>query len=132
MPRFAVALTTGSRVRSMEETRFNGTLKTEKVAGEDRGYLSNIAALDRQIQAEEGITLPLSAVFNVPGGDGVEFKGSIDAMYECEGGRFLLIDWKTDRVVNYAGDHRKQLSVYRRLYSRKHGIDESKIDVGRD
>ncbi len=138
VPRFAAALTIGSRIHEMAESRFRGTLRTEHVAGEDKGYLSNIAAIDRQIKdtykaqqiaAEESITMPLHDVFAVTDGDGMEFKGTIDAVYRCDDGRYLLVDYKTDRTIDYATEHRKQLAVYKRLYSRHHGVDEGKIDV---
>jgi DNA helicase-2/ATP-dependent DNA helicase PcrA len=138
VPKWAAALNTGSMVHEMAEMRFNGTLKLDGVAGESRGYLRNIEAIDaaikrdykaRQIAAEETIVLQASDAFSAKGAEGLEFKGNIDAVYECEGGRCLLIDWKTDKAKDYGSDHRKQLAVYRKLYSRAHGMDEAKIDV---
>ena len=59
----------------------------------------------------------------------MEFKGTLDAVYECEGGDYLIADWKTDKAKDYDAEHRKQLAVYRRLYSKVHGVDESRIST---
>ncbi len=138
IPKPGIALKTGSRVHEIAENLFRGTLDAARIPEEDRGYMSNILSLDqfirekygaKQISAEEKIALPLNEAFGIEGYDGIEFNGKIDAVYETSDGKIIIVDWKTDKNKEWASDHRKQLAVYRRLYSLKHNVDEKNISV---
>lgn len=138
IPRLGPALKTGSRVHEMAENVFKGAIKSEQLTEEDKGFLNNILSLNHQIKekygakqvsSEEEIKLPLNETFAMEGNVEMEFKGKIDAVYECGDGKILIVDWKTDKSTDYARDHRRQLAVYKRLYSKKHNIDEMKISV---
>jgi DNA helicase-2/ATP-dependent DNA helicase PcrA len=136
VPEVSVAFGIGSRVHEIAEVRFKGTLKKAELTEDEKKYLDNIEKIDheiekqygaKQIAAEERIEMPLSEAFGIK--EDITFNGIIDAVYGCKDGRYLIIDYKTDKTTDYAGDHRKQLAVYKRLYSKKQGIDESRIEV---
>jgi DNA helicase-2/ATP-dependent DNA helicase PcrA len=138
VPQRIQALNTGLMVHQMAEERFNGNLKVESVAVEGKGYLSNINTIDneiksrygaRQIAAEEQIVLRAAEAFDLTGADSMDFKGTLDAVYVCDDGGYLIVDWKTDKAKDYDTEHRKQLAVYRRLYSKAHGVEEDKIST---
>ena len=48
--------------------------------------------------------------------DSLMFKGKIDAVFEHDDGIFL-IDYKTDKNANNASHHKRQLAVYKKIYS---------------
>lgn len=76
---------------------------------------------------EKGMEVPVSDMTGYDGND-VIFSGQIDAIFKHDSG-YLVVDYKTDRAVTYASDHRKQLSAYKRLLSRAEGIPEDEIDT---
>ena len=56
------------------------------------------------------------------------FKGFIDAVFEHDDGIFL-IDYKTDKNTSYASHHKRQLAVYKKIYSQLENIPEEKIQT---
>lgn len=77
----------------------------------------------RPVDVEREIHLPF---------DGRIVICKIDAVYEREGGRFEIVDWKTGKAPKDDADlERKQLqlALYRLAYARWKGIDESLIDA---
>ena len=58
--------------------------------------------------------------------DTLMFKGKIDAVYEHDNG-VILVDYKTSRGTNDKSDYKRQLAVYKKMYSIDKDIDEGKI-----
>ena len=131
-------LRTGSDVHAIAEARFKHGVKPGEVEERYRPYFGNIEAIDREIRekysaeqtdAEVPFEVPLSSMFGYKDSEGLYFKGKIDAVYKAKNGRVLILDWKTDKTNGKAGEHRRQLAVYKRAYSVMEGIDENMIDV---
>ena len=80
-------------------------------------------AARRPVEVEREIHLPF---------DGHIIVCKIDAVYELEGGRFEVIDWKTGTAPKDAADLEQkqlQLALYRLAYARWKGVDPSIIDA---
>ena len=58
--------------------------------------------------------------------DTLMFSGKIDAVYEHDDG-VILIDYKTSRGTNEVSDYKRQLAVYKKMYSINNDIAEEKI-----
>lgn len=54
------------------------------------------------------------------------FTGNIDAVFKHNDG-YLIVDYKTDKNDGKASDHKRQLSVYKKMYSMLNNIEEGKI-----
>jgi DNA helicase-2/ATP-dependent DNA helicase PcrA len=134
------ALTMGTRAHEIAERRFKGTLIEEELTGDEKIYLRNIKAVDneikeklrmKQIEAELEIKLSIKDIFKELPED-MRFKAILDAVYESEGEepkKYLILDWKTDRMNNNASTHRRQLAVYRKVLAASRNIEESDISI---
>jgi len=80
------------------------------------------------IETEMHVEAPMSDLTNYTKNDGFYFSGKIDAVFEHNDG-VVLVDWKTDRTKEYSSEHKRQLRVYKKLYSIKHKIPEDKIET---
>ena len=60
--------------------------------------------------------------------DHLIFKGKIDTVFEYNDG-YLLVDYKTNKNSKDATEHKRQLSVYRKMYSKLNEIPEDKIKI---
>ncbi len=58
----------------------------------------------------------------------LKFKSFIDAVFK-KGEEYLIVDWKTDKKIDYASKHRQQLETYKRVLSAHEGIPLNKIKV---
>jgi DNA helicase-2/ATP-dependent DNA helicase PcrA len=56
------------------------------------------------------------------------FEGYIDAVFEHDDG-IIIVDYKTDKNTNYASEHKRQLAVYKKMYSQMENIPEEKIET---
>ncbi|MGY4884448.1 MAG: UvrD-helicase domain-containing protein [Nanobdellota archaeon] len=97
-------------------------------------YKENIEKLLKEIKkeypeldgAEQEIKTPLSKIIGTK--DETLFKGFIDAVFKSKG-NYLIIDWKTDKKIDKASEHRQQLEAYKRAFSIKKDIPLDKIKV---
>ncbi len=131
------SLKKGLTVHQMAEQLFKGKVNEEMLTQDEKQYLNNLKKLReklaqetnaKQIAAEESISVPLkSLVSSAP--EEMVFKGKIDGVYADENGRYMLIDYKTDKTEDYNTDHRRQLGVYKRLYSLEHNIGLGNISL---
>lgn len=76
------------------------------------------------VEAESNIKLPLSKLFYTT--DEILFTAKIDAIFK-NGDKYLIVDWKTDKKNNKASEHRRQLEVYKKVYSIQKDIPLDKI-----
>jgi len=117
------AASMGSRAHELAFKLFRGTLDS-KLSDEDDLYLNNIKNIDmelkqnfkaRQISAELDLNVSLSEFIDT--GEPLMFKAKLDAVYETADKKYIILDYKTDKTEDRAGDHRKQLAVYKRIFS---------------
>lgn len=131
------ALEFGSEIHTIAEKLFNGGLEESELSEEQMSYLGNIRSIIEeikhkfnaaQIYAEKQINLPLKGF--VRGYEGnMSFTSKIDAIFKYDSGKYVILDYKTDRNVNRAGDHRRQLAVYKKALSMDENIKEEDISV---
>ena len=69
------------------------------------------------IGSEVHVKVPMSDLTNYTKHDGFYFSGKIDAIFEHDNG-IILVDWKTDKNKTYASEHKRQLAVYKKMYSK--------------
>ncbi|MGX5681498.1 ATP-dependent helicase [Schumannella luteola] len=77
----------------------------------------------RPVEVEREIHLPF---------DGRIVICKIDAVYELDGDRFEIVDWKTGKAPKDDADLEQkqlQLALYRLAFARWKGIDESRVDA---
>ena len=77
---------------------------------------------------EMHVKVPMSDLTNYTKKDGFYFSGKIDAVFEHKDG-VVLVDWKTDRHKRYESEHKRQLAVYKKMYSKEKKISEDKIET---
>ena len=74
------------------------------------------------------VKVPVKSLTTYTEKDNLMFKGFIDAVFEHDGGIFL-VDYKTDKKTTNASHHKRQLAVYKKMYSKLEGIPEEKIET---
>ena len=76
------------------------------------------------VGTEVDVTLPLKSVVKYKHDD-LLFKGTIDALYKHDSG-YLEVDWKSSKKDSDVSVHKRQLSVYKTMYSihKKIPVDE--------
>ena len=77
---------------------------------------------------EMRVEVAMSDMTNYTKKDGFYFSGKIDAVFEHDDG-VVLVDWKTDKGTTYASEHKRQLAVYKKMYSIQENIPEDKIET---
>ena len=114
----------------------------KKVSGDLSKLLSNYNTILDSIQDMGFMRLPASTevLLEIPMEDlfsGIEsrkqitFAGYMDALFRTpDGGKNLIIDYKTGRKKDGINDHFEQLSLYALAYSKLNGYDPSRILVG--
>ena len=108
--------------------------KSPKISGETGPFISNALEIIKEIKnnypelysVEEKINLPLN---EITGNDStVRFTGVIDAVFRNKD-EYLIVDWKTSKDTNAGAEHRQQLEVYKRIFSKQKNIPAEKIKV---
>ena len=133
------ALNFGSNVHNALEKIVSGEAKVEDYTDEDevkaiKNGLERLEELKKEnpgfkIKATEmNVKVPIKSLTAYTETDNLMFKGFIDAVFEHDGGIFL-VDYKTDKNTNYASHHKRQLAVYKKMYSKLEGIPEEKIET---
>ena len=98
----------------------NGLAALETIKNDNPGFKIK--------STEMHVKLPVKSLTTYTEKDTLMFKGFIDAVFEHDNGIFL-IDYKTDKNVNYASHHKRQLAVYKKIYSELENIPEEKIQT---
>ena len=136
MPFFSSAADYGSNVHTALEKIIMGKAKLEDFPDDEQKAIKNgQAALEKlkndypglAIEATEKHQLiPIKSLTNYNEKDNLMFKGFIDAVFKHDSG-YILVDWKTSKNTNYSSDHKRQLSVYKKMYSKLENVPEDKI-----
>ena len=140
--RIEPALSLGRRIHSDAQRMFLGDLNLDELQGDERVFAGNIEKVNdlvrekydaAQTGAEESVKIPLSHMFDEYGDSerNLNFVGKIDALFKNgDDGKVMILDYKTDKTSERASEHRRQLAVYKRLYSIQNRIPEDNIVVG--
>ena len=128
----------GLKAHKIAEDYFKNTLKEEELNDTQKKILQNIISITEEIkrkynssetEAEKSIEMPLEAVFpDIK--TNLKLSAKLDAIFlNKEKNKFLIIDFKTDRSDDQGSKHRRQLALYRKLFSIEKKIDEKEIDT---
>ncbi|MGB6462837.1 MAG: ATP-dependent DNA helicase [Nitrosotalea sp.] len=127
----------GSTVHNALQNIFKDKTKVDDYKDDVRRAVENgfnaIEELKKQypglkfVAAEERCDMPLSSMVQCQD-DRLIFKGVIDAIFQHDNG-YLIVDYKTDKNAGKASEHKRQLSVYRKMYSILNNIPEEKIKI---
>jgi len=98
----------------------NGLNRLEEIKKENPGFKIKTS--------EMHVKVPIKLLTEYSQEDNLMFKGFIDAVFEHDDGIFL-VDFKTDKNTNYASHHKRQLAVYKKIYSQLENIPEEKIQT---
>jgi len=131
-------LSIGTEVHELAEQNFKGKLDESNIPAKYLEFYRNVKKVNeavakkynaKQIAAEENIILDLKSLFDID--SDATFIAKMDGIFEVNGGKtkYLILDYKTDKVNEEASNHRRQLAVYKRVYSVAKGIKESEISV---
>ncbi|SMH71321.1 putative ATP-dependent DNA helicase [Candidatus Nitrosotalea okcheonensis] len=137
IPAFFAAADFGSRVHKALARISNNKAMIDDFDGDVRKAVENGMAAVGQLKSEypgmkilgveKKYELALGSMVECNGA-GLMFEGYVDAIFEHDGG-YVIIDYKTDKNNNYSADHKKQLAVYRRMFSVLNKIPEDKIKI---
>ena len=98
----------------------NGLTVLEKLKKDNPGFAVQATELYQKI--------PMKSLTTYNEKDNLLFTGKIDGVFKHDGG-IILVDYKTDKNKNYASDHKKQLAVYKKMYSKLEKVPEDKIEA---
>jgi len=137
IPAYYAATDFGSAVHSALADISVGRAKPEDFEGDVRRAVENGLLAIEQLKenypglkivgVEKGRNLPLRSMVEYDDPN-LMFKGFIDAVFQHDKG-YLIVDYKTDKNSNYASEHKRQLSVYRKMHSILEGIPEDQIST---
>ncbi len=132
---FNAAMSTGSRAHEFAFKLFKNTLEPG-LNEEDSRYLNNIKIINEQLSSkykarQVAAELELNASIKdfCDNCEDLRFKAKLDAVYETEDKKYVILDYKTDKTKDYASEHRRQLAVYKRIYSVYNHVPESDIYI---
>ena len=128
----SVSMTLGSSVHEIANKLAKGEYAVYEKELEP--YAENIKSLLTQIRRDypECVDTEKEMLVNlgqmIGTNDSMTFKGYIDAIFK-NGGKYLIVDWKTDKNTGRASEHRQQLEAYRKALSLSLGIPQHDISV---
>ncbi|MEM0164111.1 MAG: ATP-dependent DNA helicase [Thermoplasmata archaeon] len=132
---FNAAMSAGSRAHELAFKLFKNTIEPG-LNEEDILYLNNIKTINRQLSDKykaRQVAAELEVNANLKdfceNCEDLRFKAKLDAVYETEDKKYLILDYKTDKTIDHASDHRRQLAVYKRIYSVYNHVPESDIYI---
>ena len=125
----------GNDVHKALEKILKKQAKPKDFSGETRRAIDNglsaLKDLEKQFPGlqvegtEVKVDVPLNSIVQYEHDDLI-FTGKIDVLFKHNSG-YLLVDWKTDRDDGRSSEHKRQLSVYKKAYSKRDNIPEDKI-----
>ena len=125
----------GSDVHNALEKILLKQAKPEDFSGDIRRAIDNgISALEELekkfpglevVGTEVTVDVPLNSIVQYEHDDLV-FTVKIDVLFKHDSG-YLMVDWKTDRDDGRSSEHKRQLSVYKKVYSKHKNIPEDEI-----
>jgi DNA helicase II / ATP-dependent DNA helicase PcrA len=107
------------------------SIERDEDAGIDTARLDELRATFERSEWAQRRPVEVEREIHLPFADQIVIC-KIDAVYERDGGRFQVVDWKTGAAPKDAADLEQkqlQLALYRLAYARWRGIDPSRIDA---
>jgi DNA helicase-2/ATP-dependent DNA helicase PcrA len=131
------ALDFGSNVHSALQKIVSGQGKVEDYTDEDelKAIKYGLDALDKMKKefpgfkiksTEMDVKTSMKSLTTYTPEDNLMFKGSIDGVFEHDDG-VILVDYKTSKNSNNVSANKRQLSVYKKMYSQIENVPEEKI-----
>lgn len=126
------ALNLGNEVHRMAEKKLKGE---DYTTGEEyEPYENNINGIYSEVKSnypevhcvEESFAVPLSDISEIT--EDIKFKGKIDAVLK-KNGKYLMLDWKTNRDKGQPSKHRQQLEAYRKAFCYLNKVDQTDVEV---
>lgn len=134
MPFFSPAADFGSNVHKALEKIIMDKAKLEDFPDDQQKAIKNgQAAIEKLKNDYPGLTIeatekhqlmPIKSLTNYNEKDSLMFKGFIDAVFKHDSG-YILVDWKTSKKIS--SEHKRQLAVYKKMYSKLENVPEDKI-----
>ena len=125
----------GNEVHPAFEKILNGGAKPEDFSDDvERALKNGLSALKdlendfpglKLVGTEIDVLLPLKSIVKYEHDD-LLFKGKIDALYKHDSG-YLEVDWKSSKKDDGVSVYKRQLSVYKKMYSIDEKIPEDEI-----
>lgn len=108
--------------------------KQIEIPSEIKLYYENAKETIKQIKlkypelvgVEEKIKISLSELMETK--QQINYVGMIDAIFKNKN-EYLLVDWKTSKNKMHVSEYRRQLEIYKKIYSKKHKIPEDQIKI---
>jgi len=130
----SAATTLGSEVHALAKMLVLG--EEIKPSESLKPFVENVITLLAQIhvkypktaEAELDFRLPLTALTK-ENDIGLEFKGRMDVVFSNSSGEYLIVDWKTDKDIKSASEHRQQLEAYRQSFCNLNSLPLEKVQV---
>ena len=134
MPFVSSAADFGSNVHKALEKIIMDKAKLEDFPDDQQKAIKNgQAAIEKLKNDYPGLTIeatekhqlmPIKSLTNYNEKDSLMFKGFIDAVFKHDSG-YILVDWKTSKKIS--SEHKRQLAVYKKMYSKLENVPEDKI-----
>ena len=130
---YSPALRLGSEVHLAAEKHLKG--EEYELEEEYMPFRDNIVHITDQVKANYPELFQVEKFFDIPFSDisdiseNIKFRGKIDAVFNS-GGKYLILDWKTDRDKGQDSKHRQQLEAYRNAFCELNNIEKDAVDVG--
>jgi len=138
MPSGTKSTSFGSEVHSALQTILDGNAKVSDYKDDHLKAIKNGFDCLKEVKqnytgwklkaTEMRVESAMSDMINYTKNDGFYFSGKIDAVFEHDNG-VVLVDWKTDKDTAYASEHKRQLAIYKKMYSIQENIAEDKIET---
>ena len=135
-PFVSAALDYGNEVHSALQKIVQGQAKLEDFPTDQQKSIKNglsaLKELEKKfpglkiVSAEKYEKVPIKSITTYNQKDNLIFGGFLDLVFKHNDG-FLIIDWKTDKDDKKASVHKRQLTVYKKMYSKLYNIPPEKI-----
>ena len=134
------ALEYGKSVHDALQKIVQGRAKVEDYTDEEQKAIKNgLSHLEELKNQNPGLTLvpewtekykkvPIKSLTTYKQKDNFMFGGFLDAVFTHDNG-VVIVDWKTNRSDNDKAKHKRQLAVYKKMYSILENVPENKIQT---
>ena len=136
-PYTSQALDFGSNVHDALEKIVSGNASVEDYTDEDevkaiKHGLDELEKMKKEYpgfkikSTEKNVKSSIKSLTEYTTEDNLMFKGFIDAVFEYDDG-IVLVDYKTSKNISAVSANKRQLAVYKKMYSQLENVPEEKI-----
>jgi DNA helicase-2/ATP-dependent DNA helicase PcrA len=113
--------------RTIDEKNLN--IEEIKIFNNIKKILSEVSSMGySHYGSEVRIATSLCELLNEPVSD-IQLVAFIDAVFVDNTGKYLILDYKTDKTANYESIHKKQLAVYKKMFAKDKKINEEDVST---